>query len=183
MKIFRPTNKIHNFTELLIYPGIAAIFVPMLSVFSIIILLILISVYDIWAVWHSGIMQKMAKYQMEEVGVFGGFLISNLTKEQREMIKKFRAQKTKSIGKKLKKLKIKIAMLGGGDVIFPIITSGVFMIAYRSIVPALFIIFGALAGLTYLLFTSEKKKFYPAMPFISVGIFIALAIWYLLASI
>lgn len=182
LKIFKPTNQIHNFTEVLIYPGIAAVFVPILGVFSVLVLLIIISIYDMWAVWHSGVMQKMAKFQMEEVGIFGGFLITNLTKKQREMVRKFRMQKTKNLAK-LKKMKIRVAMLGGGDVIFPIITAGVFMIHYGSIIPALFVILGAFVGLTYLLFTSEKKKVYPAMPFISVGIFAALFFWFLLKMI
>jgi presenilin-like A22 family membrane protease len=182
LKVFKPTNKIHNITEVLIYPGVAAVFVPILGIFSVLFLLILISIYDMWAVWHSGIMQKMAKYQMEEVGIFGGFLIPSLTKKQKEEIREYKLQKTKNL-KKLKKMKVQLAMLGGGDVIFPIITAGVFMTIFNSIIPALFIIFGALAGLTYLLSVSEKKKFYPAMPFISGGIFISLAIWYLISLI
>lgn len=180
-KTFRPTKIIHNFTEVLIYPGISAVFVPILGVFSVLILLIIISAYDIWAVWHSGIMQKMAKFQMEEVGIFGGFLIPSLTKKQKTEIKKYKLEKNKTKNlKKMKKMKINLAMLGGGDVIFPIITAGVFMVAYNSLIPALFIIFGAFTGLSYLLKISQKKKFYPAMPFISAGIFIGLAIWYLL---
>ena len=47
---------VHNATELLIYPGIAAVFVPILNIWTMIILLLIISAYDIWAVWHSGIM-------------------------------------------------------------------------------------------------------------------------------
>jgi len=39
-KIFRRNILVHNFTELLIYPGIAVIFVAILNVYSIIILLI-----------------------------------------------------------------------------------------------------------------------------------------------
>jgi len=174
LKLFKPNKYLHNLTELLIYPGIAAIFISVLTVWSIIILLVLISLYDVWAVWHSGIMQKMAKFQMEEVGIFGGFLIPSLTKKQKELIKK--AKKSKKINK-LKRIKVGVAMLGGGDVIFPIITAGVFMSAFSSIIPAIFIIFGAFFGLTYLLLISEKTKFYPAMPFISFGIFASLALW------
>src|SRR3989338_6344168 len=61
-KIYKRNIIIHNFTELLVYPGIAAIFVPILNIYTISLMLIFISVYDAWAVWHSGIMQKMAKY-------------------------------------------------------------------------------------------------------------------------
>src|SRR3989344_4688610 len=42
-KIFKPNMIIHNFTELFIYGGLAAVFVPLFSLFSISILLILIS--------------------------------------------------------------------------------------------------------------------------------------------
>ncbi len=182
-KTFRPTKYIHNITELFIYPGIAAIFVPLLNIYTIIFFLILISVYDIWAVWHSGIMQKMAKFQMEEVGIFGGFLVPSLTKKQKERIKKFKLQKRKTKNKTKRKFKVSLAILGGGDVVFPIITAGVFLRTFNSITPSLFIIFGALAGLTYLFLRSEEKKSYPAMPYITGGIFIGLILWILLVTI
>jgi presenilin-like A22 family membrane protease len=59
-KIYKQNFLIHNLTELFIYPGIAAIFVALLSesgnsntsIYAIIALLILISIYDLWAVWH-----------------------------------------------------------------------------------------------------------------------------------
>jgi len=185
LKIIRPSVIIHNVTELMIYPGISAIFVPILSVWSIIILLIIISIYDMWAVWHSGIMQKMAKFQMEEIGVFGGFLIPSISKQVRDKIRKLR-----KTNKKDKKIKISLAILGGGDVIFPIITAGVFMRAQQlgvisaSVIPVeLFIIFGAFFGLGFLLMISQKKKFYPAMPFITAGIFLGLLIWKILTLI
>lgn len=174
LKIYRPRVIIHNLTELLIYPGIAAVFVPILNIWTIIILLIIISIYDMWAVWHSGIMQKMAKYQMQEVGVFGGFFVPYLTKKVRAQIAKLRKSKSKS--KNNKKIKVQMAILGGGDVVFPIIAAGVLLRAF-GIIPALLVTFGAFAGLLFLLILSEKKKFYPAMPFITAGIFLGLAIW------
>jgi len=45
---------------------------------------------------------------------------------------------------------------------------------------ALFVIIGATIGLSYLLFFSEKKKFYPAMPFITAGIFAGMILSYLI---
>lgn len=174
LKIIKPIKYIHNLTEILIYPGISAIFIPLFGIRSIILILILISLYDIWAVWHSGIMQKMAKFQMEEVGIFGGFLIPSLTKKQKELIKS--AKKSKETHK-LEKIKFGIAILGGGDIVFPIITAGVFMTAFSSIIPALFIIFGAFCGLAYLFMITEEHKAYPAMPFITFGIFAGLTLW------
>jgi presenilin-like A22 family membrane protease len=190
LKTFKRNILIHNLTELFIYPGIACIFVSFLNFFGIIILLILISIYDMWAVWHSGIMQKMAKFQMDKVKVFGGFFIPYLSKKQFEKIKKIR----KKQGKNKKEIKIKtgVAILGGGDIVFPIITAGVILLTKNvnlpfglspfigGFFPALSVIFGATLGLSLLLFYSEKKKFYPAMPFISSGIFLGIIFSYLL---
>ena len=171
-KIFKPNFLVHNITELLIYPGIAPVFIIIFNPISIIILLIIISVYDMWAVWHSGIMQKMAKFQIEEAGVFGGLFIPYLTKKLKAKIAKFKKFKLNQ----KKKIKISLAMLGGGDIIFPIITSGVFLREF-GLLSALSITMGAFAGLLFLFIISKKKKFYPAMPFITSGIFFGLLIW------
>ncbi|MFA5060707.1 MAG: presenilin family intramembrane aspartyl protease [Candidatus Pacearchaeota archaeon] len=173
-KVFRPSYIVHNATELFIYPGIAAVFVTLLTPFSALLVLVLISIYDMWAVWKSGIMQKMAKFQMEEIKVFGGLLIPSLSNKDRNEIKIVKQKyRNKEIPKKYKKRKYKVnlAILGGGDIIFPIIASGVFL-KFFGIIPALFVTFGALAGLIYLFSITEKGKSYPAMPYISAGIFI-----------
>jgi len=178
-KIFKPNVIVHNATELFIYPGIAAVFVPILTVKSVIALLILISIYDMWAVWKSGIMMKMAKFQMDELKIFGGFLIPSVSNKVRMQIKKIKQKyKNKKMPARIKKKKFRVnlAILGGGDVIFPIITAGVFMGTF-GIISALFIIFGALAGLTFLFMITKKGKAYPAMPYISVGIFLGMLIW------
>ena len=194
IKIFRRNFIVHNITELLIYPGIAAVFVPILNLWSIIILLLIISVYDIWAVWHSGIMQRMAKYQINKLKVFSGFFVPYLSKKVRLQLNKMKKSRLKK-----KKIKVNIAILGGGDVVFPLITSGV-MFSLKSkfpegvpflpqfgfhnipvgIGPAIFVIAGATLGLALLFAFSEKKKFYPAMPFITAGIFLGLILSYLI---
>ena len=40
-KVFKRNFFVHNATELFIYPGIAAVFVPLLNIYTIIILLII----------------------------------------------------------------------------------------------------------------------------------------------
>jgi len=174
IKIYKRDFLVHNATELFIYPGIAAVFVPLLNIWTIIILLILISFYDMWAVWHSGLMIKMAKYQMNKLKVFGGFFVPYISKKVRAKIKKLKKSQLKG-----KRIKVDIAILGGGDVIFPLIAAGV-ALKFLGFLPALFVIIGATLGLTYLLFHAEKKKFYPAMPFISAGVFLGLAAGYFL---
>jgi presenilin-like A22 family membrane protease len=179
LKVFKTNAYVHNATELLIYPGIAAIFVTLLNPTTSIILLILISIYDAWAVWKSGIMQKMAKFQMEEIKIFGGFMLPHASQKVKKQIKLIKQKyKGKQIPKSIKKKKFKInlAILGGGDVVFPIIIAGVFLRAY-DITPAIFIITGAFAGLLSIFLTSKKDKAYPAMPYITTGILISLLIW------
>jgi presenilin-like A22 family membrane protease len=182
-KIYRRGLISHNFSELLIYPGIAAVFIPLINLKWAIVLLIIISIYDAWAVWKSGIMQKMAKFQMNEMKVLGGFMIPYASKKERAKIKKIKLKiKEKKMTEEQaskKNIKINMAILGGGDIIFPIITAGVVMKTW-GFWPAVGIIAGALVGLTTLLAFSEKKKFYPAMPFISAGIFLAMGITWLL---
>jgi presenilin-like A22 family membrane protease len=176
-KVYKQNFLIHNFTELFIYPGIAAIFVPLLNFYSIVVLLILISIYDMWAVWHSGIMQKMAKYQMNELKIFSGFFVPYLSKKLKEKIKKMKKSSLKK-----SKIKVNVAILGGGDVVFPIITAGVMLLRF-GIMHSLFVIFGATLGLSYLFFFAKKKKFYPAMPFITAGIFLGMILSFFLGYV
>ena len=174
IKIFRRDMIIHNFTELLIYPGIAAVFVPILNVLTMIIFLVIISIYDMWAVWHSGLMQKMVKFQIEKVRIFAGFFIPYVSDSVRKSLKKLKKSELRK-----KKVKVNVALLGGGDVIFPIIASGV-MFKALGIGAALLVILGAALGLAYIFFVAEKKKFYPAMPFITAGVLVGIGISYLI---
>lgn len=181
-KIFKQNLLIHNITELMIYPGIAAVFVPILNVWTIIILLLIISAYDIYAVWHTGFMQKMAKFQINELKFFAGFFVPYLGKKQREKIKLLRQKykKKQNLEKALKKKKIRVslAILGGGDVIFPIIAAGIFMKTF-NIFSALLITVGATVALFSLFLVARKGKFYPAMPFLTAGIFVGMFLGWL----
>ncbi len=177
MKIYGRNFLVHNITELFIYPGIAAVFVPILNLFWVIMLLILISLYDMWAVWRSGIMQKMASYQMDKLNIFGGFLVPYASKKVKETIKKIKKSVSKSKLKK-KKIKINVAILGGGDIIFPLIAAGV-MLKTMGLFSSFFVIIGATTALSFLFFLSKKNIFYPAMPFITAGILLGIGASYL----
>lgn len=175
-KIYRRNLMIHNLSEMLIYPGISVAFIQYLSVWSVVVLLILISIYDIWAVWKSEIMQKMVKYQMDSLKIFSGFMIPNLSQKEREKIKKLSKEKSK------KEIKVGVAILGGGDVVFPIITSGIFLINF-GILSAICVTIGAALGLSYIFFFGKKEKPYPAMPYITAGIFLGIALYGILSAI
>jgi hypothetical protein len=129
-------------------------------------------------------MQKLAKYQMNTLGVFSGFFLpyaDKKTKAKIKLLKQKYLNRPDLLEKNVKKYKLKInlAILGGGDVIFPIITAGIFLKAY-GILPALIITLFATLSLTYLLLTAEKKKFYPAMPFLTIGIYLGMILTWII---
>lgn len=183
IKIFKRHILVHNLTELIIYPGIAAVFVSILGVLGIIIVLLAISLYDIWAVWKSGFMQKMAKYQINKLKFFTGFFVPYAGKKARAKIRalKQKYKSKKALEKHFKKAKIKVnlAILGGGDIIFPIITAGIFYKVYQSIWPALIITASASLALLVLFMIARKKKSYPAMPFLTIGMYLGMIISWL----
>ena len=165
-KVFKPNPVIHNTTEVFIYGGLAAIFVPLMNVFAAFMLLILISIYDMIAVWKSKHMVKMAKFQTASK-VFAGLSIPY------EKIPT-KIKKGASVEKK-----VKTAILGGGDIGFPLLFTGVVMkgimldntllIGFLKIliIPAITSI-----ALFILLVKGKENRFYPAMPFLSIGCFV-----------
>lgn len=186
LKVFRPSVIIHNFTEIFIYGALAAIFVPILNVIAVVVLLFLISAYDYIAVRKTKHMVKLAKFQGKSK-MFAGLLLPYKTKGEKP-------SGQISIGKNIKpikagteavpaKEKAGVAILGGGDIGFPLLFAGAVMkqfslgfLDYRIfIVP----FFAAVSLLLLFLFASNKK-FYPAMPYISAGCFAGYGIVWLL---
>lgn len=166
-KIFKPNFWIQNMTELIVYGGLAAIFVPVFNILSVSVLLIIIAAYDAYAVWKSKHMIKLAKSQTK-AKVFAGLLIPY----------KLGKKPSKKVPKK--KVKVRTAVLGGGDIGFPLIFAGV-ILKEMGLWQSLVIPFFALAGLAFLLWYGKEKKFYPAMPFIGAGCFIGLGVVWLLS--
>lgn len=169
LKVFRPNVFIHNITELFIYGGLAVIFVPILTVFYAFMLLLALSAYDAYAVWRSKHMITMAKFQTES-GIFAGLLLPYA--RQAKVSKK--AKK-----KKRGKSKVRTAVLGGGDIGFPLIFSGTVLVA-QGFLPAIIVSVGATLALLVLLLSSKKDRFYPAMPFLTVGCALGFAVLSLL---
>ena len=174
-KIFKPNFLVHNFTEIFVYGGLAVIFVPWFDLWSVSILLVLIALYDAYAVWKSKHMVTLAKSQMK-AKVFAGLLIPYKIGK----LKKAKG-KLKSKGKKVS-VKVRTAILGGGDIGFPLIFAGVVLKEW-GLWQSLIIPFFALAGLAFLFWRSKPKKFYPAMPFIGVGCFLGLLVVWLIGLI
>ncbi|MEK6950139.1 MAG: presenilin family intramembrane aspartyl protease [Nanoarchaeota archaeon] len=170
-KILKPNVWIQNFTELFIYGGLAAIFVPLFNLRSISILLVLIAIYDAYAVWKSKHMVTLAKSQAKS-RIFAGLLIPY---KMGKLLKP-----AKPPGREVERVPVKVrtAILGGGDIGFPLIFAGV-VLKQLGLWQSLVIPFFALAGLALLLLIADEKKFYPAMPFISAGCLVGLAVVWL----
>ncbi|MBR9683757.1 hypothetical protein GOV03_04420, partial [Candidatus Woesearchaeota archaeon] len=78
--------------------------------------------------------------------------------------------------------KVKIALLGGGDIGFPLIFTGVILKVF-GLWQALIIPIFSGAALLALLLKGNEKKFYPAMPFITIGCLVGLAVVWLIMVI
>ena len=68
-------------------------------------------------------------------------------------------------------VKVKMAILGGGDLGFPLIFAGVVFKSVGLYQAMIIPVFAAIA-LLLLLLLGRKDRFYPAMPFISAGCFV-----------
>ncbi|MFH1064916.1 MAG: presenilin family intramembrane aspartyl protease [Nanoarchaeota archaeon] len=178
LKVFRPSVIIHNFTEIFIYGALAAIFVPILNVTAVIVLLVLISIYDYIAVRRTKHMVKLAEFQGKSK-MFAGLLLPYKIKGGSEKMSGHisigkNVKPIKAAGKEAAMLKEKqgVAILGGGDIGFPLLFAGAVMkqfslglFDYRIFIVPLF----AAISLFMLFLFANNKKYYPAMPYISAG--------------
>lgn len=197
-KIMYPNPILHNLTELLMYAGIGLFLIPILSIPIAIILLVVVSIYDAYAVWKSKHMVTLAEFTKKS-NLFPGLAISYVEEKDRTRIlssipktahaktaqaSSDKAQKTSkeehianAPSQKKRGTSARIGVLGGGDVIFPMLFAGtVFtkMISLGHDVPSslgvsLIISLGAAAAITLLFVYGKKDRYYPAMPFITAG--------------
>jgi presenilin-like A22 family membrane protease len=169
--------------EMLMYSGLVVLLVPLFDVTWMIALLIVISVYDIYAVWHSKHMVKMANFQIKS-NIFSGIFIP--LKESGKIGKKIK-KATKKV--KQKTVKVQQAIMGGGDVAFPLLFSGVVMESLIKVnqltkemafFKTLIIPVMVTISLLFLFFQGKRGKYYPGMPFITAGCLIGYAIVFLI---
>jgi len=197
LKVRRYNFYIHNLTEILMYSGMAAFIVLLFNnnVLFVSILLFIIAIYDMIAVWKSKHMVALAEFTIKEK-LFPGFAmnyqqVKNKTKiitSQIKLNKKTSLDKqTKKASKKQTKQSPRQAILGGGDVVFPLLFSGVVIgwlfnqgfTRMQSFGLSLIITATTTMALYLLFYYSKKDKFYPAMPFIAAGCYVGFALMYL----
>ena len=168
LKLYKPNLIIQNLSEIFIYGGLAAIFVPMMNLFAAFMLLIVISVYDFVAVFKTKHMIKLAKFQSDSKVFAGLFIPYDKSKiSVSETPAKISKQKTE---------KSRIAVLGGGDIGFTLLFAGVVMKGLMlqetiaiGVLKSLVIPVAASIALLVLLMKGRQNKFYPAMPVLSIG--------------
>lgn len=192
-RIWKPNVVIHNLTEIFVYAGIAAVFVPILNIFAASILLILISIYDYWAVFKSKHMVTLAKASTEAKifpGLHIGYGNSSLESVNKTNNKSNKIQNTKVSNKiNIKNNKIEnkelshSAILGGGDIAFALLFTGTALISFYNpdnlsltFAKTLTVILFSTIGISTILLLGKKGKFYPAMPFVTLGCFIGYGI-------
>lgn len=159
VKLVKRNVIVHNLTEIISYAGLAALFSPLFSSISAMIVLVIFSVYDFIAVLKSGFMLKLANFQASS-GAFAGLVLPY--KEMHKTLP-YMIHKEHTPAKETK-----IAVLGGGDIAFPLLFTGTIVATHTAFQAMLIIPFTALSLL--ILFTYGKKgKPYPALPFVTAG--------------
>ncbi len=175
-RVLKPNILAHNLSELFVYGGLAAIFVPILNIKSAAILLVFVSAYDLFAVFTSRHMITLAKFQAAN-NMFAGLFVpkqlslksavSPIKPEQPATAKRPLKEKYSDSGD--------YAVVGGGDIGFPLLFAGAALATF-GFYKTLIIPVAAALALAVLIAIGKRGKFYPAMPFIAAGCFVGYAI-------
>ncbi len=134
-----------------------------------------------YAVWKSKHMVALAKFTSSSQ-LFPGLLINYKKKGKNTHLVMIpeKIEEPPPNGKMKRKIsKTQQAILGGGDMVFPLIFTGVVFTGLMAVgylkttafFLSLLVTFGASVSLFLLLYLSKKKRFYPAMPFLTAGCF------------
>jgi presenilin-like A22 family membrane protease len=126
-------------------------------------------VYDAYSVWKSKHMVKMAKFQANSK-VFAGLLVPY---KEKKVAKKASKKKLKG---KVHFKGVQTAILGGGDVAFPLLFSGAILKSLLMTGPfgivflktMIIPVFVSIA-LAFLFLRGREDRFYPALPFLTAG--------------
>jgi len=158
-----PSPLIHNLSFIFAIAGMASAIGVQLTPEAVILLFLIFSVYDFIAVYKTKHMVKMAEAMIENKAIMGLVI----------------PQKTSNFTANLKKMPISgnFMILGGGDVIFPIILA---VSVLNQGIAHFFIIIGfSLLGLlsVFLIFITKKERApMPALPPIALSCIIGYAL-------
>jgi len=163
---------IDNAIQFLVIPGLMLIFSPMLDILYATIFMVILSIYDYISVNITRHMIRFAEVSQKTgfIGLKFNYLPIKTGKSNKRINKK--SGKTST------------AILGGGDLAFPAIFIGSYMDFLAKIIPYKPLIFLYTSPLIvfstislYTLFVKSKKgRYYPAIPYLTVGLLIGLLI-------
>lgn len=140
LRVKSKNTYVKNMSELLVYGGVVAIFAPIFTPKTILILMLLLAVYDIFSVFYSGHMVELLRIQ-EKTGLFSGLSLQH------------------EGGR---------ALLGGGDVMLPLLFAAT-VLKFNGLISALFVLYFSTLSLFLLLLFGKKEKYYPAVPILAFG--------------
>lgn len=150
--------RMNNIVMMFIFGSAAAFFATKLTPWTAVILLFFVGCYDAYAVWGLETMQSMAM-ELASSGFLPGIAVPKKTEDKA------------SDGQ----MKIGVALLGGGDVLFVSMVGAVFWIAGYGLLPLV----GMFSAITWLFFFSKPNKFYPAIPYIFAGLLLGIFVQWL----
>ena len=157
------------------FAGAGAFFGVMVGFIPALIILALLAVYDVIAVFFSKHMISLAKSGLSS-GTFMGFIYPKGDQKNvqldHEKVKEMPDDKVKS----------KVGVLGGGDVIIPMMFAISLIESFGFMFSALSVLFSALF-LYFLLVKAQEGKFYPALPFVNTGALLGFVVAYLFSLI
>lgn len=175
LRTTRPTPIVHNTVEITMYAGIALFLAPLFSVSTAIVLLAIMSAYDIWAVNGTKHMVTVAEFTQEAATFPGLNLSPQQTQAETPRGEEARVEEPSESKK--------AGVLGGGDILFPLLFSLTVFQAGASVTSlaaaatyAVIITAGATLGLTSLFRLAQDNQYYPALPFLTTGCLTALVV-------
>ncbi len=129
---------VRQIVTILLFPGLASLFVPMFNIRTFWLVLAFVSIYDVVSVFWTKHMVTLVRSH-ESLGIIPGIVL----KEKREK-----------------------AVLGGGDIILPLIYSIILIRDFSLYISLTSVLLSSLAVVTILLL-GKRKQPYPAVPVIS----------------
>ncbi|MDY6788626.1 MAG: presenilin family intramembrane aspartyl protease [Candidatus Nanohaloarchaea archaeon] len=153
-----------NIIDIFSYAGVGALFGTMIGWIPAAIFLVLLSVYDTVSVFMTGHMVSLAEEGLD-TDTFMGVMYPKGDVEP---------DKVEQINKTVKghgdanSSEVRIGVVGGGDIIAPMIFS-ISLIESFGMLSAFLSSLGAMTGLYFLMNWMEEGRYYPALPIIGLG--------------
>ncbi len=166
-----------NVLDIFSYAGAGALFGSLIGFVPAIIFLIVLAVYDFISVNITGHMVDLALEGLD-TDTFMGIVFTHEPGDEEKLKEKPASDESVEVVDKTEN-KQEIGLLGGGDVIAPMVLSVSLLKSfplYVSITTAL----GSTLGIIYIMTAEREQKFLPAIPILATSTFVGLGVGLLL---